>query len=1074
MKDHWARSLAFLLVSMAGVAAIYLTPKQPPEILQLRLSPPTQPSIRDQALENAFHRMKVQDSSQKTIVNLGSTEESPPPLQLANFNPQRGPFLRIDQLPHAQGISAMRTSRDGEYLVTGSPDNTARLWKITSDGQPLILERTFRPPLFSEEIGSIAAVDISPDNSMIAVGGDYSAQGYLASIGDHQFIFIFDAKSGALIKKLRARKFVVTSDVAFTPDGRYLLAGFPLGRAMRVYDTTTWERVGNGDLDFSGDEGISKISIGGNGNIAVLAHDFGSESYSLVRTFTPQFEQLSELKSTEYWINDIAISPDGSSVAIAADGRLETTEIRNLKHSTVISDGSIYFATAWSVDGKTLHGGILQAEGLSPPWRYQAAVASYKTNGTRALTQVVDGIGGPPHLLTAAKDDIIIASDGITLSSLVEGGESPFANPLNGHFNSGFMLSYNKYQLRVSADGRSVSAPFYPVGSPNFFDEEQKIVDVHFENFFKFDLESRALSLHKQEVTELSSPIIKHGLMEVRGINDDDTEEDSDDLNFPAPEYSVNGRVKKFRGHWIVGGRSVAIFPSGKAAAVGTTGDIRVYDQEGKRKWRAWTPNLPYKINVSGDEKFVIAGLGDGTVRWYDAENGRERLALYVTNNPDSPDWILWTPSGYYDASPGGEDIIGWHIDQDDEEEALFFPVSRFRSNFYRPDIVKKALTMPSEQKPPSLDELFASAPPVVNIVDYRETENGDVVIEYEIIAEDADNVDVELFVDDAKVKTTLRGARSRSASQNRRSIVVPRGACAVSNLALVARDETGRASDAAVILSPLLSETACADDKIDAPNLYAIVVGVSDYENKGVQDLGFAHQDAIDFAALLKAQEGVAYNKVSVELLINEDATKVSIQAALEALQDDPDIGSNDATVLFFAGHGVKQSSGGKTHYLLSYDATFDRLASTAVSQSRLIEAVQNRSGRKFIFLDACYSNFSNESGVGLFDMNGIANILGGADIRAEVFSSSTGDQLSWEHQEWRNGAFTEALVEAFGGAADYPPTDDRITNDELSLYVKRRVRSIVLDKVGEEQTPTHTTPGTTEYPLGAVRENK
>jgi len=45
-------------------------------------------------------------------------------------------------------------------------------------------------------------------------------------------------------------------------------------------------------------------------------------------------------------------------------------------------------------------------------------------------------------------------------------------------------------------------------------------------------------------------------------------------------------------------------------------------------------------------------------------------------------------PSGYHDASPGAEDLIGWHLNNGKERAADFFPLSRFRSARYRPGVV--------------------------------------------------------------------------------------------------------------------------------------------------------------------------------------------------------------------------------------------------------------------------------------------------------------------------------------------------------------------------------------------------
>ena len=76
----------------------------------------------------------------------------------------------------------------------------------------------------------------------------------------------------------------------------------------------------------------------------------------------------------------------------------------------------------------------------------------------------------------------------------------------------------------------------------------------------------------------------------------------------------------------------------------------------------------------------------DGTIRWHRWSDGQELLALLVDRETKA--WVAWTPTGYYMASPGGEDLIGWHLNRGWNQTADFFPASRFRARFNRPDIV--------------------------------------------------------------------------------------------------------------------------------------------------------------------------------------------------------------------------------------------------------------------------------------------------------------------------------------------------------------------------------------------------
>ncbi|HEX9535954.1 MAG TPA: hypothetical protein VF924_10810, partial [Stellaceae bacterium] len=58
----------------------------------------------------------------------------------------------------------------------------------------------------------------------------------------------------------------------------------------------------------------------------------------------------------------------------------------------------------------------------------------------------------------------------------------------------------------------------------------------------------------------------------------------------------------------------------------------------------------------------------------------------------DAKRWVMWTPEGPYDASPGGEGLIGWHVNRGLDHAADFFGVSRFRDRYYRPNFVEAVL----------------------------------------------------------------------------------------------------------------------------------------------------------------------------------------------------------------------------------------------------------------------------------------------------------------------------------------------------------------------------------------------
>jgi hypothetical protein len=100
-------------------------------------------------------------------------------------------------------------------------------------------------------------------------------------------------------------------------------------------------------------------------------------------------------------------------------------------------------------------------------------------------------------------------------------------------------------------------------------------------------------------------------------------------------------------------------------------------------------PGRQLGVDFSADGAILTVAYLDGTIRWLRWSDGAELLALFV--EPQSRKWVAWTPSGYYMASAGGEDPIGWHVSRGWNQEADFFPASQFRAEYNRPDIVARA-----------------------------------------------------------------------------------------------------------------------------------------------------------------------------------------------------------------------------------------------------------------------------------------------------------------------------------------------------------------------------------------------
>ena len=474
----------------------------------------------------------------------------------------------------------------------------------------------------------------------------------------------------------------------------------------------------------------------------------------------------------------------------------------------------------------------------------------------------------------------------------------------------------------------------------------------------------------------------------------------------------------------------------------------------------------------------MVAAYGDGTVRWHRWSDGQELLALFV--NKDTKAWVAWTPSGYYMASPGGEDMIGWHVNRGWDQAADFFPASRFREQFSRPDIVQLVLDTLDEdeavrqanaaaRRRDDTTPIIERLPPVLTILspaNGAQVAPGTVEIRYSVRSPSGAPVDrVEAFVDGAKVEA--RGlATPDDAGTGAITLPMPAHVAVISLVAYAG----SLASDAArVDLRGMALPSSASDGGARKPMLYALLVGVSHYEDADL-DLGYAAKDASELADTLKAQSGRLYGDVQVKVLTDKDATSTAVKDGLLWLGEKA--GPHDLELLFVAGHGLTDAKG--KFWFLTYDADPARVLSTAVSRDDITGVLYDLPGKKLMFLDACHSGAALEQAGarGLekssADLNTALNDFSQAEGGVVAYAASTGREFSYERPEWGHGAFTKALIEGLGGKADLLHKGT-ITTATLDAFLEDRVKELT----DGQQHPVMNRPKTVpDFPIARTMQ--
>jgi WD40 repeat protein len=932
--------------------------------------------------------------------------------------PSHEPQLVLSPGFHSVMIRRVSASADGTRLLTSSDDKTARLY----DGEGRLL-RVFRVPRGEGNEGKLYSCALSSDGALAAIGG-YTGWDFESACS----VFIYDTSSGALLRRIGAMPSSING-MAFSPpsSGPILLAcSFGGSNGVRIYDPAT------------GAELFRDAS-------------YGSDCYCVAFSpYTPNFAvssydgaiRLYKRSGSSCGLVQKAETKSGSQPFSLAFGKSKATNLLAVGYSDstaidVYNVSSSGLAYAYSPDKKGFdNGNLSKVAFMQAPDGSLRLVAggSYGPSDQCPLIVWEDAGRGARRSLSIGSRDTIRDIQSIEDGSLLVGGADPFLTRLNTDFKQLFTFTSPLADFRdiggsfaLSQDGTEVSFS-YKVGGK----------------------ESAGFSLAARELTSAS----KLGVLDVTSLDIRDWK------NNYKPTLKDSPIVLK----QYERSRSLAIAPDKKTFLLGTDWNLRCYSAEGKPLWSIASPGSAWGVAISGDGRLGAAAYADGTIRWYRMDTGAELLAFFP--HTDKNRWVAWTPSGYFMASSGAEELIGWHVNNGLDRPPDFYPASRFRSAYYRPDVVALELSTLDEKaalaradaeagRKAETASILTRLPPTITIVSPASGSSftgASVRLVYRVSASaDAPVTGVRALVD-GRPAPEAKGIAVAPANNADIAIDVelPPRSCAVS---LIADNKNGSSEAATVRLSRSEPAKASAEEFVIKPKLYVLAVGVSAYANPDYR-LAYAAKDARDLAAALEAQKGGVYRDVELKVLADADATKDDILDGLDWIQRQTT--GKDVAIMFFSGHGINDAS--QNYYFLPVGTNLDSLKRTGVPFSDITTTVSAIAGKVLFFIDTCHSGnlMKGRKAAGAErDIVAVVNELASAENGAVVFASSTGNQYSYEDPSWGNGAFTKALIEGLSGQAAYG-SGNRVTVNMLDLYISERVKALT----GGKQTPTTTKP--------------
>lgn len=903
------------------------------------------------------------------------------------------PILQLETGGHMSLVRSLVFTPDGR-LISAGDDKTIRIWDPATGKTLGIL----RGQIGEGHAGKVYALAVSPDGRWLAAGGRMrEGQG-----GSHP-IRLYDLKSRKLVTQLIGHQGAVLS-LDFSPDGKRLLSGGTDDMAI-VWDVGRSEPV----FRLTGHKGDVNAARFTRDATQVVT---GSDDMTVRLWRLSDGAAVGILRGHGDKVISLAISPKNGVIASGGfdgiiqlwDGRTGAPLRRLARQDTEV------LGLSFSPDGDSL----LSGSGGRP---YEVRIRDMATGADRSVHRGHDSL----VLATAISPDGRLAATGGGSNN-----EIRLWNPRTGKLVRALSGAGRAiWAVGFSEDGRSVAWGGTPTtGSP--------YARAPLEFVLRLPRGERATGepkpLPSDRRQEFRRAQIRHGELTLRHRAGGDF------------GYYANLDV-------LAGGSAVATIPRGEAdgyshnaygftpngrtiIAGGGHGWLTAYDRQGRRvgDFVGHTGDI-WALAVSPDGRLLLSGSDDQTVRLWNIATRENIATLFHARDGQ---WVLWTPQGYFAASPKGDEHVGWHINQGEARAARFVTAGQLKRHFYRPDIVRQALLKRSarnavhgaEKTRFALDELFRRAPPDFTIAaptPGAAVPRSPLPVTLRFASGPEPVEQIVVTVNGRRVRSEIA---SGAAGEQTLQVPLSGGANRIRIESVNAVGRSARTFDVTLQGRGELEKRG---------TLYLVSIGVDAYPNFPGRDLRFAGVDAREIHKRLLARAGPLHEAAAGVLLSKGgDAapTAENIRAALSQLKR---AGPRDTVVIFLAGHGIND---GADYLFLPTDAALKdkRWQRKSVVDWKLLqEVLQNTQGRRVMLVDTCHSGNAFNARL----------VKDAADASINVFAATDAETLAQEQSKLGHGVFTHAVLQGLDGDADQV-ADRLVQMGELRDFVTKRVRTL------------------------------
>jgi WD40 repeat protein len=803
---------------------------------------------------------------------------------------------------HMDDVTSLAFSPDGRWVATGSRDDSVRIWEVASGSEhKRLVGHAF----------AVTSVAFSPDGSTLVSGSE-----------DHHLIH-WDLESGEEIRKLGGRPdYAEVTSVVITPDGRKALSGHLDGTA-RLWDL----RRGREIRTLSSPAGDDVLAVATDGIHAVTGHRGGQV-------------HLWDIDSGERIADGGEHGGDVTSATLDAGGRRAWTSgadgalrIWEIGAAGEAAGGLVLgapIAAAASVDGDFLVAIANSVQRIAADgdeeWALRGLTAPVRsvtfldggqlliTAGLEELVQLRQSQHGSlVRRVGTAAGDVAISRDGRRLASCDDDGRvhlwdlvaAEETAVLTGHEGRVHAVAFSLDGSRVLTGGQDGSVRLWDASSGA---EIRVLVD-------------------RGPVVE-TVDISADGALGVAGGWDETTR---------VWDLSSGDRVLELRGHTHYVGAVAFTADATRLATGGGDNTVRIWDTESAEELLRLDAHddAVRCLAFSPAGGTLLSGGGEGVTRLWDVDSGR---VLHAWSGHGEPvDSVAFAPSGRLAASASADGTarlwdlqsgaaIGSVVALDGGAWATIDPLGRFdgerpvrglhwvvgseavalwqtESRYFRPGLLGSLLR---GEEATDVQPFRATGLHPLLVADAPEP--GRWVLAFSLVPRGGGVGRTRLFLNGRPLDTEPVEARSRDLPAYSVDLS---GAAAVfagqaNEIRLVTCNEAGDLCGRETVLEWYAPGTAVRTP----PRLWGIVAGASHFRGDRGVDLRFSSRDARQLATEIGRVAGRQYGPQNVHITTLADRagddrpTRANLQAAFgAATASSPD----DVLVVYLAGYSTR-----------------------------------------------------------------------------------------------------------------------------------------------------------------------